>query len=248
MRQISLECIGVSCLQFVRRTTSRLLFTAFLVCLFLPIASVFTSPAPAPIISDEPEQEYQVLVVAHISKDFSDLETTFVRQAFIEWERATNGYVKFYPVLEINPIELSLPMNRFYTLKVIRIEPVGEDHSIVRAFDAMHYPIAAYSDVNNFMNQRISTMIVVRSRIDSYSAYTGIIEHECAHFFGLEHTSDENTLMYPGLGSAYCITSKDLRQFCDLYGCNSETMFPCMLNNNSCVDSTYHIWNPLGDP
>lgn len=74
----------------------------------------------------------------------------------------------------------------------------------------------------------VPTIWIVQDRIEFEEEYLAIVMHELGHSLGLEHTTHEETLMYPMIdGSIMCITQYDLKGFCKIYGCDTEEMNFC---------------------
>lgn len=227
-----------------------MLFTGFLVLLFLPLASIFVSfpwvpPAPEETTIDEKQhQAIKILTIAYVSNEFSDLENTLIEKACAEWERATNGAARFFVIREPNDTEVRLPRGH-YTIQTIRFVPAVEDTPIIVIVDTLlGERISGYTDALNITEQKLETIYIVNGRMNNEQEYFKIATHELGHSMRLYHVSDKNSLMFPYVAQApNCLVMNDLKQFCDIYTCDAESMEPCASRGEypTCTTETYHL-------
>lgn len=150
-----------------------------------------------------------------LDRTFSEQEIIYITEAALEWSIATNYIVKF---------DIHILPNNKHLMKEddIVINKVSQDHVDVLLIDSMN---------NNSTlglwqgNGPIKNIKLVTSRLTPQS-YKGVVLHELGHALGLKHNEGFvgiGTLMYPNIDfGANEITDMDLKQFCNIYKCNSQ--------------------------
>ena len=64
-------------------------------------------------------------------------------------------------------------------------------------------------------------MLVYRNLTDD--DFTMVMMHEFGHLFGIDHTDQKNTLMFPSVeGQKPCIDPEIAKEFCSQYGCSGK--------------------------
>jgi hypothetical protein len=194
-----------------------LFFLLIYVIIFLPLSAI-------PL----PKEPINIIEIVYVDAKFSDLEKSFIKQAGEEWQIATNNMVKFIFIYDSAPINILTNdraiIRRFY------MRPAKENEFIVQYLDyILKADLLGWWDEYNILNNKINTMLIVRSRISTDGEYVSVIAHEMAHSMELEHSKDENALMYPSMMyHDLCITLDDLNQFCTIYHCNATKLNYCI--------------------
>lgn len=154
----------------------------------------------------------------YLERTISDDEMYHVLQAAMEWHEATDGQVTFdikkLPNLKMIPSESIVVFN------------ISEDHPDIILLDAVKH----HNTLGYFNNDRGLDYIALVDQRISERDFNAVIMHELGHSLGLAHPdSDEHpeigigSLMYSTIdaGSNH-ITASDLKQFCQLYHCDSS--------------------------
>lgn len=154
----------------------------------------------------------------YLERGVSDEEMFHIIRATMEWHEVTNGQVTFdikrLPTQNIKPAEAIIVFN------------VSPDYPDIILLDAVkHNRTLGY-----FNNDRgLEYIALVDQRITD-SDFDSVVMHELGHSLGLDHPDSEDhpergigSLMHSTIdeGSNH-ITSLDLKQFCQLYHCDSS--------------------------
>lgn len=162
----------------------------------------------------------------YLERTISDDEMYHVLQAAMEWHEATDGQVTFdikkLPNLKMIPSESIVVFN------------ISEDHPDIILLDAVKH----HNTLGYFNNDRgLDYIALVDQRISEHD-FNAVVMHELGHSLGLAHPdSDEHpeigigSLMYSTIdaGSNH-ITALDLKQFCQLYHCDSSKFHGSSIN------------------
>jgi hypothetical protein len=172
--------------------------------------------------------------VVHIDKKFSGIERDKIREGLREWERATNGIVKFVIKNDWNSedeIELPVP-DENGTVKCTRdmyiVRALSTDAVVKGIEEEIESTIAGYANPTC----RLKFVLIVADKIDNAEKYLAVTIHEMGHMLGLQHMAIPNeTSMFPGLPkSTACVTELDLKQFCAIgWKCDPAELSPCKL-------------------
>lgn len=198
-------------------TKIALFFLLIYVIVFLPLAAI-------PL----PKEPINTIEIVYVDKNFSDLEKSFITKAGEEWQTATNGMTQFIFVYNSAPVNITSNNNtiirRFY------MRPAQENEFIVQYLDfILKADLLGWWDEHNILNNKINTMIIVRSRISSQEEYVSVVMHEMGHSMKLEHTPNEGDLMFNTMIYAdECITLNDLKQYCAIYHCDATKLNYCV--------------------
>lgn len=154
----------------------------------------------------------------YLERGVSDEEMLHILQAAMEWHEVTDGQVTF----DIK----KLPSRDILPSEAIIIYNVSPDYPDIILLDAVKH----HSTLGYFNNDRgLEYIALVDERITD-SDFNAVVMHELGHSLGLDHPDSEDhpergigSLMYSTIdaGSNH-ITSLDLKQFCQLYHCDSS--------------------------
>lgn len=156
-----------------------------------------------------------------VDTSFTDHEVELIASAADEWEIATGGIAHVEMTIEAQQ-PLKHIIKRVDAEEDIRTSPSDSigygdiPHETLipglhrTAISAEIYP------------QRIKHVIasgVYGSTVSYDDLFRQVVLHELGHHFGLDHDSNENSLMFP-FAETFCITTIDIAQFCSIHGCD----------------------------
>jgi len=180
--------------------------------LFFVVSDIYPDPAEYP---------ERVHVTLYLDRNFDEFETELTMQAALEWSKATNHRVE-YDVIQLPTREKINYKNSVFIAK----RSIDDPQVILMDLAGGNQTLGVYE------KRGLPHITIVGERVN-YNNFKEIMLHELGHSLGLEHLEGlENidALMFPytdmninGLivptGSDH-ITSKDVKQFCELYHCD----------------------------
>jgi hypothetical protein len=189
------------------------ILTVIVLFLFADIAT--------PIVqSTSTERSLPIHKTLYLERAIYDSEMMYIIEAAIEWNIATDGQVIF-------DIEV-LPQHNILMSDALIIYNVSIDNPDIILMDSNSHMITL-----GYFNERtmLPYIALVEERI-SDNRGVSVVLHELGHSLGLEHPNSKEhpeiglgDLMYSNvdMGSDH-ITSGDLKQFCNLYHCDSSKL------------------------
>jgi predicted Zn-dependent protease len=149
----------------------------------------------------------------HVDAKFTDDQKTRIRQAFTDWENATDGTVTF-----------------------------EEQSATCDGDDCIEVQTATLSDLQAIEKSQgtpVSKGVLGLTSEDGTTAdsnllgnlkgelFSQTVHHELGHALGLHHETGHE-LMYPSSGGAtQNITCLDVKQFCSVWDCQAEELSGC---------------------
>lgn len=146
----------------------------------------------------------------YLDRKIDDDEMLHIMEAAMEWKHATNGQVIF----DIK----RLPRPYVPLMNAIVVINVSPEYPDIMILDNGKGP-----NTLGYCNSTANTIQfieLVDDRLDEHNS-TAVVMHELGHALGLKHTKEEGSLMFPIIDEgSHHITSKDMKQFCQLYHCD----------------------------
>jgi len=162
-----------------------------------------------------------------LDKSFGGPERELIFDAFKEWERDTNGVVKFKlaSYTFIPEIEEVLPTKKGCTYDVYVERVSSEDAEVKRLDKRESAKVLGYTGSTCEMR----VVALVTDRLKNAKVFRQVSFHEAGHLIGLDHIPVPNeSLMFPSIDKATaCATSLDMKQLCMLYECDWREMKVC---------------------
>ena len=162
-----------------------------------------------------------------LENSFGGPERELVLESFKQWEKDTNGIVKFTIAkygfdssLEDVP---EIQNGCSYDAYVLR---VTSDSPNVRKLDNRNNAkVLGYTW--STCEQRVVTLVT--DRLKNAKMFRQVTFHEAGHLIGLDHIPVPNeSVMYPSVNKATtCATALDMKQLCELYDCDWRDMNVC---------------------
>lgn len=158
-------------------------------------------------------------VVLYVDSKFSNNEVQTIKYSLDEWEKATQGIIQ-YELLPNYEVGCSA--------KDVKKEIELEHHTIFKCLSSDDFIIEEDSKLNTKYAGlgNLDHIMIISDRLESSKLLFSLLLHEEGHFFGLEHSKNKKSVMYPYV-SISCIDQESLNQFCDLYECTGEEIPTC---------------------
>jgi hypothetical protein len=166
-----------------------------------------------PIVNHTVERSLPVHKTLYLGRDLSNEEVSYILEASLEWNKATNGQVSF------SLQRLPSAIDRRDAVIVLNATPDSPEIILIDQFNK--------GTTLGSTNERagLAYILLVPSRIGE-KEFAGVVLHELAHALGMKHITGLDgfgSLMFPSvdLGSKH-ITNQDLFYFCKTYHCDSR--------------------------
>lgn len=220
-----------------------LFFSVFMTDCHVASPSKVESPVEVVSLSEpEPKAENKLTARIFIDDKFSPIERSLVEEGLSEWERATNGAIRFI-VMDREEWNSDQPV-----LNIPQPDPethftiCSKDIYIIRAFskDALVKSIEdeikessgkAEFNLAGFANPscKMKFFLIVADTIGSADHFVAVTIHEMGHLLGMQHLQiADETAMFPSLDhGTSCLTALDMGQFSKIWKVNSKLLRPC---------------------
>ena len=156
----------------------------------------------------------------YVSDEFDQEEVNIINEATLEWEEKTHGMLVYH-------IYYNFDTNNWASVKgahSIIVEKISKYQRRTRLIDREVSKEDHWSStIVGLYDPRYSVprIFLVYDRMLGREYFRGTMLHEMSHSLGLEHSEQEDTLMYPGMDhSARHITIVDLQEFCKIWHCD----------------------------
>jgi len=201
---------------------------AVLACVMLFVVCSGCGSLPTKI---PPRVEAAAIVAVHvfIEPSFTDREYANIINGILLWERATNGAVTW----QVSPFDSSSPPTfpRFQLFdgrehRYVLFRRASGDEAWVQKWDSDNSRLLLGQCVGD-PTKELATLWLVETRLPNPNAETMIAAHEFGHALGINHVDDTKSVMSELFDSTVrCLTSHDIRAFCNRHGCNFHRMKP----------------------
>lgn len=172
--------------------------------------------------------------VLHVDRAFKAEDRKIILASFVEWQSKTNGIVTF-EVSEKSWVhgkdDLIYNSSPTGCTNDVYVASVGENDEYIRQLDKK-------TGVGNTLAYTSSTcdskfVGLMLQRITGSADLRSTALHEAGHLIGLDHIPvPDSSIMYPArTKTASCITQLDMKQFCEMYGCNWRDMTYCAIED-----------------
>lgn len=141
----------------------------------------------------------------YLDEDFSDYEVEMLAESFDNWRTYTGDVVDLH-VDGTTPHKFLMNGSFFGATRSIYVYRVG-------TFEAM-----AWSS-DRIGQTGYNAFLVIPSRLLSRRMFIHVAMHELGHVIGLNHSENNEDLMYPYCGNAECspkMTAGDMMQLCSI--------------------------------
>ncbi len=162
-----------------------------------------------------------------LENGFDGHERELIIDSFKEWERDTNGVVKFTVAnRKFDSSVDDIPEVEDGCTHDVYVLRVTSDSSIVKKLDKRDK-----AKVLGFTSSTCERRLValVTDRLKNVKMFRQVTFHEAGHLIGLDHIPVPNeSTMFPSVDKAtVCATQLDMKQLCMLYECDWRDMKVC---------------------
>ena len=223
----------------MQKLVAALIFLAAIICISIPHTRLNPDIIPNIVSVSErtPQKPTKVYTVISVDPDFSSYERSIIEEAANDWSYYTNDIATF-KFVDGDPLNVAIKTEPGQIGQPLIIRPLNSSDLRTLTFDiAINGTTMGMYDPSTF----IPTIWIIIDRIQDEEEMLGVVLHELGHAEGLEHSSIQNSLMFPYVSTS-CITKYDLRQFCSIYGCDYENMNFCFSDNDgpSCLPEEFN--------
>lgn len=162
----------------------------------------------------------------HVDKALTPFAIALIRRACDKWENYSNGIVRFEILHDLEEADLGTSIAQVPT-----IVAVSSTTPAVVAFEKE-------SRCSTCMTLGLTTRVesphhpvifLVVDRLEDPHDFYEVVLHEIGHAIGLDHVTDENSVMYARhqIPAPACPSKSDMIEFCSRRYCNLEDVKWC---------------------
>lgn len=196
-------------------------FLSFTILFFFVLCSACATAPPPRTVHIIPQVKMQI----YADTSFTDSERIAINEAVQNLYEQTSSFVdiKISYELDFHSMDSLREHSRHNIL--VRVDSSAKD----LGNDTIGYCIVNFRDLD-FSNP--TKIALVHDRLPLREAWIHVAMHEILHAIRLQHIPEDRTIMYrttpvAGNGIITCLTSYDMRELCEVHGCDLRAMKPC---------------------
>lgn len=170
----------------------------------------------------------------YVDSSFNSDQVAAIQGAMDEWNIATRGqaHITIAAVVKFESTDPNFDYGKNVIIKT------DSNNAFVKEQNNKFYGKAEIVGLQMpTIDGKYNEIYIVSDELENMTQYKLNVIHELGHAIRMNHVDDAAAIMNTQFNkNVRCLTHRDVKQFCDLYGCNAEDM-------NYCED--YNVLNQM---